>query len=171
MNPNISIQRTLRHEDSKLAGIVTKDTGGVTRWGIAQNSNPGVDIVNLTLDDACKIYKKKYWDVLKIDGINCQTLADSIYDWGVNAGPVTALKYFFKCLNTLLIGNTNNKINFTSFGPIVNDAINSLNTIQLKQLQNDYVQERINFYTRLARRDKYKMYLKGWTRRAKSYQV
>ena len=49
VDPKISITRTLRHEDSKLSGIVIKDTGGVTRWGISQKCLDGETLV-LTSD-------------------------------------------------------------------------------------------------------------------------
>ena len=38
------------------------DPGGETKYGIAKNSHPNVDIANLTLDQAKAIYKTEYWD-------------------------------------------------------------------------------------------------------------
>lgn len=45
VDPKISITRTLKHEDSKLSGIVTKDTGGITRWGVSQKCLDGDTMV------------------------------------------------------------------------------------------------------------------------------
>lgn len=38
-----------------------KDPGGFTKFGVAQNYNRDVDVPNLTLDDAVKLYRSKYW--------------------------------------------------------------------------------------------------------------
>jgi hypothetical protein len=40
---------------------VEGDRGGPTKYGISEYFNPGVDIKNLTLDKAVKIYREKYW--------------------------------------------------------------------------------------------------------------
>jgi hypothetical protein len=37
------------------------DPGGPTKYGIAQNYNPEVDVKNLTLERAKEIYYRKYW--------------------------------------------------------------------------------------------------------------
>jgi hypothetical protein len=37
------------------------DSGGFTKYGIAQNRNPDVDVENLTLEGALDIYREKYW--------------------------------------------------------------------------------------------------------------
>lgn len=37
------------------------DPGGYTRFGIAQASHPGVDVPNLTIDQAKAIYQAGYW--------------------------------------------------------------------------------------------------------------
>lgn len=40
---------------------VEGDRGGYTKYGIAQNMNPTVDVPNLTLDGAVKVYREQYW--------------------------------------------------------------------------------------------------------------
>jgi len=49
--------------DWRTGGLVDhpKDPGGLTRWGIASRSHPGVDIRNLTKAGALKIYERDYW--------------------------------------------------------------------------------------------------------------
>ena len=37
------------------------DKGGLTKYGIAQASHPGIDIANLNEDQAMKIYLNEYW--------------------------------------------------------------------------------------------------------------
>jgi lysozyme family protein len=38
-----------------------EDRGGETKYGVAANANPGVDIARLTWAEALEIYYKKYW--------------------------------------------------------------------------------------------------------------
>ena len=38
-----------------------RDSGGETKFGVAKNANPNVNIAKLTLDEAKKIYKSRYW--------------------------------------------------------------------------------------------------------------
>lgn len=51
-------------EQKRKTGYVNhpEDPGGETKFGIAANYNPGVDIKKLTLADAVAIYKTKHWD-------------------------------------------------------------------------------------------------------------
>lgn len=62
------------------------DFGGETKYGISRRSYPDVDIKNLTVDGAKKIYKRDFWDVLKLDAIQNQTIAEEIFDTAVNCG-------------------------------------------------------------------------------------
>ena len=48
-------------------GGYTVDDGGETNYGISSKANPGVDIKNLTPEEASAIYKKKYWDDHNLD--------------------------------------------------------------------------------------------------------
>jgi|ERR1043166_4002385 hypothetical protein len=42
-------------------GMVVKDSGGITRWGISSKAHPGIDIENLTREEAEDIYEAEYW--------------------------------------------------------------------------------------------------------------
>ncbi len=50
-------------DDIKQTGYVNDpaDAGGETKYGIAANHNPGVNIRGLTLQSSKKIYESKYW--------------------------------------------------------------------------------------------------------------
>lgn len=67
------------------------DTGGLTRWGISQANNPGVDVRNLTESEAQKIYFDKYFI-----GSNTDELPAFMqlvhFNCAVNCGPITAVK-------------------------------------------------------------------------------
>ena len=52
---------------------VAKDVGdghGLTKYGITEKDHPGVDVKNLTLDQAKEIYKKEYWDHFGCDALS-----------------------------------------------------------------------------------------------------
>ena len=68
------------------------DPGGETKFGIAKNANPNVDIKSLTWDSAKALYKRKYWDPLCLDQVQPK-VAILIFDCSVNHGPVQAAKF------------------------------------------------------------------------------
>jgi len=69
-----------------------KDPGGATKFGISQKAYPGLNIKDLTLEQAKAIYKKDYWDKCGCDVIG--TPMDIItFDTAVNMGITTALRF------------------------------------------------------------------------------
>ena len=67
------------------------DTGGLTKYGISAKNNPGVDIKNLTEDQAREIYAKKYAAPLGLDKYP-PAVAMVALDASVNQGPGYAKK-------------------------------------------------------------------------------
>jgi len=80
-----------------------KDPGGLTKFGIAKNSNPDVDVANLTLDDAKAIYKARYWDLVHGDDLKWP-LCLFVFDCAVNQGADTAKKLLQKSAGTVQDG-------------------------------------------------------------------
>jgi hypothetical protein len=79
-------------EDATGKGIVTNDSGGVTKFGISQNAHSDVDIKNLTQEKANAILKTQYWD--KIDGDNLPTeIQHTAMDAAVNQGVENSKKW------------------------------------------------------------------------------
>lgn len=71
------------------------DSGGETKWGISKRAYLLLDIKNLTLDEAKAIYKRDYWDKLKLD--NESTGYDLVYfDSAVNCGTGWVIKNLSK---------------------------------------------------------------------------
>lgn len=79
------------------------DPGGLTRFGIAKNSNPDVDVANLTLDDAKALYKARYWDSVHGDDLKWPLCA-LVFDCAVNQGAETAKKLLQKAAGTVQDG-------------------------------------------------------------------
>lgn len=72
-----------------------------TKIDAVKKANPGFTnkiMTNLLnkdesiLDEARSIYKKKYWDAVKLDTLNNQKLAHQIFDHAVNAGVSASIK-------------------------------------------------------------------------------
>ena len=67
------------------------DAGGLTKYGISQAAYPGLDIANLSKENAIKIYKHDYWD--KAQCIELPYPLDvMVFDTAVNHGVTKAVK-------------------------------------------------------------------------------
>lgn len=67
------------------------DPGGKTKYGISQRAYPHLDIARLTVDDAIAIYRRDYWDRMRMDVLPDVVRAD-LFDTAVNSGPGTAAR-------------------------------------------------------------------------------
>lgn len=57
----VAVELTLDLEGRERYTADPYDPGGPTKYGIAGNFHPGLDIKNLTLEQAKEIYYKEYW--------------------------------------------------------------------------------------------------------------
>ncbi|MGH9404394.1 MAG: glycoside hydrolase family 108 protein [Terriglobia bacterium] len=87
---NVSVDITLKNEGGYVNDPL--DPGGETKYGISRKAYPHADIENLTVDQAKIIYLHDYWNPLynKLD----QSIANKLFDAGVNMGVETAVKVF-----------------------------------------------------------------------------
>lgn len=77
-----AIDWTMQHE----GGYVSNDSGkGPSNFGINQESNPDVDVANLTQDQAAKIMHDKYWVGVGADKMSAP-MASVAFDTAVNMG-------------------------------------------------------------------------------------
>lgn len=72
-----------------------------TKHGISAAQYPNEDIPNLTLSQAKAIYKRDYWDTLKLDEVNNETLQEKLFDMAVNMGVETATLILQRSVNFL----------------------------------------------------------------------
>ncbi len=78
-----------------------KDPGGLTHWGISLRSYPhlGTDgIRNLTRDQAIEIYRRDWWDRLRLGEIADPDLAAKVLDLAVNVGAGTGIMLLQRAL-------------------------------------------------------------------------
>lgn len=93
-NVDVAISYTLWWEDQNLSGVVTKDAGGRTRFGIAEKYHPelaaslfyGSMGKDAALAIAKGIYREQYADQLSITEIADQDIANKLLSLGVNFG-------------------------------------------------------------------------------------
>jgi lysozyme family protein len=78
------------------------DKGGLTKFGISQKAFPKVDIRNLTLEGAKKIYFDNYWKtpLLNLDQYDEKT-AIELFDIAVNMGVGTAAMTIQRAVNLM----------------------------------------------------------------------
>ena len=75
------------------------DPGGETKYGICKRSYPHLDIKNLTLDQAAEIYRRDYWEPLRLDDVKYQVIATECLDTAVNCGEGTEARIIQRAIN------------------------------------------------------------------------
>jgi lysozyme family protein len=151
---------------------VPGDNGGPTKMGIIlsewkvkgydKNKDGKIDENDLKLiteDDAYKIYKINYWDVIRGDEINNQVITEFICDWGVNCGIGLSVRKVQSILGLEADGK---------FGPKTLESINKANQ---KDLFNKLVESRTNYYNAIVQNHPVQSkFLKGWLNRTNSFK-
>jgi lysozyme family protein len=151
---NKGIAGTLAHEGGDTVTDDKDDTGGLTKYGISQQSYPDVDIKGLTEAMAKTIYKRDYWDRVKADAIDNQAMANSIFDCAVNMGVSRAAKLAQEVAGASIDG----KIGSQSLG--------KLNNIDPEIFDLKYRLAKIRFYAGLCnKKSSQKKFLLGWINR------
>lgn len=130
-------------------GKVGKGVMKGTKFGIAANTYPNLDIKNLTIEQAKAIYKKDWWDKLGADQLH-PSIVYQLWDFAVNAGKSRALKKLQQA-----VGVPDDGI----IGPKTIAAVNAKDVNDVLLL---LASERLRFYTSLPT---WSTYGKGWTNR------
>lgn len=128
------------------------DSGGETKYGICKRSYPHLNIKELTKDMAEIIYKRDFYDKMKIDMFDNELLALHLFDFGINAG----------------IGRAIKKLQIVA--GITQDGIIGLQTItkaNTRDLSLNYINARIEYYN-LIGVGKNTRFLAGWMNRVKN---
>lgn len=134
------------------------DPGGETKYGISKKAYPNVDITNLTLDEAKKIYKRDYWDQCHCDELPTG-FAISIMDMAVNMGTGKAKRL----LQTVLEVGVDGII-----GPITVSAAHKARDWRVKK----FLAGRLVEYTRIINKNPNLMvFANNWSYRVVSLTV
>ena len=134
------------------------DRGKETNLGISARSYPDENIKAMTRRRASDIYRRDYWDEMRCGQMYAQTVAEAVFDFGVNAGIGQASKLIQACVRVTTDG---------IIGPVTINAINDVNDDGF--LLIDYSLRRCKYYALIAsRRSSQKKFLAGWIIRAVS---
>ena len=141
------IDRVLSHE----GGYVNdpRDPGGETKFGISKRAYPGVDIKNLTRDQAINIYRRDFWDRVQGDKLP-RAFAFQALDAAVNHGIGNAVRWMQRAAGVADDG---------VIGPMTLAAVSRADPADLVLKFNG---ERLRFYTKLSTFDAFG---RGWVNR------
>ncbi len=134
------------------------DPGGETNFGIAKMFYLGLDIKNLSRNQAIEIYHSDYWNKMNLSGIYDENLVLQIFDFGVNT---RSKKYGFntaiKAIQRIVEAETDGIIG-SETTRLINNYPDDLTPL--------YIQERKKYYFSLARRKpELQIFLGGWLNR------
>ena len=181
-------EKTMGHEGGYTND--PNDAGGETYKGIARVYNPswsGWEIIDAAkqdtnfpynLDDNLDLqynvkafYKAKYWDVNRLDDVNDQTVAEELFDTGVNMGIGRAARFLQISLNYLNRNGAlyNELVVDGAIGPMTLKALN----IVLDDGDCDVLMSMLNtlqgmhYMKYMDRNPVQKRFARGWFRRVK----
>lgn len=120
-----------------------------TKFGIAANTYPELDIAGLTWADAVKIYRRDFWQAIGADALPA-SVAYSALDGAINSGVQQSVRWLQRAAGVADDGR---------FGPATQAAIERT---QPHDLVLRYNAERLEFMTRLRAWDNFG---RGWARR------
>lgn len=129
---------------------VKGDPGGETNWGISKRSYPGLDIADLTREDARAIYKRDFWDRGQMDQYD-PAIAFQVFDAAVNHGMGTALRLLQRAAGVADDGY---------IGPVTVAAVKAKSVTDMLML---FIAYRIRYWTKLST---WPTFGKGWANRA-----
>lgn len=144
---NEVFDRLIGHEGGYVNN--PKDPGGETNWGISKRSYPNVNIKTLTREGAKVIYKRDFWDRCSAEKMS-PSLAYQAFDFAVNSGIGTAIRYLQRALGVADDGN---------WGMVTERALRERSETDVLML---YIAERLEFMTKLSNWDNAS---RGWSRR------
>ena len=143
------------------------DRGGKTKYGISQRAYPDLDIENLTLEDAKAIYRRDYWDALRLDQVESGIISHEMFDAAINMGVTVAAKCAQKAANLLSPGSL--KVD-GFFGPRSVAVINqtaSVNVYALFKAMNGY--QFMEYVDIIENKPKQIRFIKGWMKRIQDF--
>ena len=150
----------IRNEGGYVLHDVPGDRGGQTYAGIARNMNPrwpGWALIDRSQDVPAQLvrefYKTSFWDPIQGDRITSQVIAQTIFDFHVNAGAVA------RKLAQLVVGATPD-------GTIGNKTLAALNAYDEERFVMAYALAKIARYRDIVSRDRSQLkFLLGWINR------
>lgn len=168
---NSMIDNILKFEGSKL------EQGGGSKYGITQPTlekyGYKISVARVTENVARQIYSKWYYEYFpKTSEPVTKILMPVTFDTSINMGHVFAMNTLVKATNVIVarknmqgknLKNVNNKSVFEFLGLLTES--------ELKEINNIFVDLRVNKYVSLAKNPKYSKWKKGWLIRCESFRI
>lgn len=129
------------------------DTGGETKYGVAKNANPDLNITTLDWNAAKRVYYKRYW----ISG-DCQDLPNNLavlhFDGCVNHGVGRAAKFLQRAVGAVADGD---------IGPATLQLVHQFDEFEIC---NSICDQREAFYHAIvANKPSQQKFINGWITR------
>jgi lysozyme family protein len=155
-----AFEAMMKNEGGYVLHDVPGDRGGMTYAGIARNMNPqwpGWRLIDAKQDVPAQLvrdfYKPGYWDNIRGDEIQHQSIAQAIFDFQVNAGAPA------RKLAQLVIG-------VTPDGQFGDKTVQALNAADPEKFVLSYALAKIARYRDIVTRDRTQMkFILGWINR------
>lgn len=168
----------------------TADKGGETYAGIARNFWPKwegwttIDEIKRTKGKTAAVinanaksntlltrqisdfYKANFWDVIRLDFIKDQQIANTVYDFAVNSGVARAAKYLQMAFNAV---DESTKDDIKVDGQVGSKTISAVNSADPEDIHRVYNALRESFYRSIAKGNQ-AQFLKSWLSRLKTYK-
>ena len=136
------------------------DPGGETKYGISKRSYPKLDIKNLTVQQAARIYERDFWEKIQGDKIQNQTLANKLFDLAVNMGAIRAIRILQEACGLCGLPLTENGLMGASTLTVINMCNSGALLAEFKALAAEYYHNLAHEHPALQR------FLGGWLKRA-----
>ncbi|MBO7453814.1 MAG: peptidoglycan-binding protein [Alphaproteobacteria bacterium] len=136
------------------------DPGGETKFGISKRSYPSLNIKDLTLEDAKKIYYRDFWQKGKFEEIDDEKVATQVFDLSVNLGIRAAVSVLQRALRSV-------GINVQEDGLIGPQTLSAVSNSEPRCLLAAIKSEAAGYYRQIAAKNpSQQKFLKGWLNRA-----
>ena len=159
-----AFEQMIKDEGGYVLHEIPGDTGGVTYAGIARNKNPqwagwalvdkkefGGSLTTMVRD----FYRAEFWGKMRGDELTNQDVANTIFNFGVNAGMGMAVK-----LAQLVVGATPDG----GIGPKTVEHLNQITDGQ--RFKEQYALAKIARYAEICNRNRTQSkFLLGWVNR------
>ena len=136
------------------------DIGGETKYGISKRSYPNLDIKNLTLEEAKKIYFCDYWLKGKFEQIADENIATQLFDLSTNLGIKAETIVLQRALRSV-------GINVQEDGLLGSVTLSATNNADPNALLAAIKSEAAGYYRLIAAKNpQQQKFLSGWLSRA-----
>lgn len=156
-----AFERMIVNEGGYVLHTVAGDKGGMTYAGIARNRWPqwaGWSVIDAGGEPQADLvrgfYRANFWTALRLEEVNDQDVARTLFDFGVNAGVGTAAK-----LAQVVVGTTPD-------GRIGPKSLAAINAADPALFLARYALAKLARYEQIVTRDRSQgKFLLGWVRR------